>query len=53
MKKNLLTELSEMFRFEDTGDLMIIYGVGAASIFLVLMMMYRYALKNARVLELK
>lgn len=51
-EKNLLTELSEMFRFEDTGDLMIIYGVGAASIFLVLMMMYRYALKNARVLEL-
>jgi len=51
-EKNLRGELSEMLRVEDTGQLMIIYGLGAASIFLVLMLMYRYALKNARVLDL-
>ncbi len=34
------------------GHLMIIYGVGAAGIFLVLMLMYRYALKNSELLQL-
>ena len=41
-----------MARPEDTGSLMIIYGIGAASIFLILMLMYRYALKNSDQLQL-
>jgi magnesium-transporting ATPase (P-type) len=41
-----------MARPEDTGSLMIIYGVGAASIFLILMLMYRYALKISDQLQL-
>ena len=41
-----------MAKPEDTGSLMIIYGIGAASIFLILMLMYRYALKNSDLLQL-
>lgn len=42
-----------MFRGDDTAaDLMIIYGTGAASIFIVLMLMYRYALKQSHLLQL-
>ena len=48
----LLKEFSGMIGAEDIGDLMIIYGIGAASVFFVLMLMYRYALKNAAQLEL-
>jgi uncharacterized membrane protein len=51
-QESILKELSEMARPEDTGALMIIYGLGAASIFLILMLMYRYALKNSHHLEL-
>lgn len=49
----LIQELSGVIRWQkDIGDLMIIYGIGYGSIFFVLMMMYRYALKNADALEL-
>lgn len=37
---------------QEVPQLMIIYGFGAAAIFLTLMFMYRYALKNAEELEL-
>jgi hypothetical protein len=36
----------------DTGQLMIIYGLGASLIFFVLALMYRYALRNAHLLDL-
>ena len=36
----------------DIADLMIIYGIGAASVFFVLRKMYKYALSNADSLEL-
>jgi hypothetical protein len=49
--QDLLKELSGSIRPEDFADLMIIYGMGAASVFFVLMLMYRYALKNAEELE--
>jgi len=39
-------------RYEDMSDLMIIYGLGAASVFFVLVLMYRYALKQADKLQL-
>jgi uncharacterized membrane protein len=48
----LLEEIRGMIKGEDMGQLMIIYGVGAAAVFLVLMQMYRYALKRADDLEL-
>jgi uncharacterized membrane protein len=51
-ERNLLEELSGMLKLQDVGQLMIIYGMGATGIFLVLMLMYRYALKNAKVLNL-
>jgi len=51
-ERTLLEELSGMLKVQDVGQLMIIYGLGAAGIFTVLMLMYRYALKNARILEL-
>ncbi len=41
-----------MISGKDVGDLMIIYGLGAAGIFFVLMLMYRYALTKADELEL-
>lgn len=44
--------LEGMMEGTDMPQLMIIYGIGAASIFIVLMLMYRYALKNADKLEL-
>jgi uncharacterized membrane protein len=50
--QDLSKELSGIIRPQDMGDLMIIYGIGAASVFFVLMLMYRYALKNAEELEL-
>jgi hypothetical protein len=48
----LIEELSGMIKFSDMGDLMIIYGVGAFSVFMVLMLMYRYALSKTEELEL-
>lgn len=43
----LMESLKGMIKGSNMGDLMIIYGVGAASIFFVLMFMYRYALRQA------
>ncbi len=51
-QESILIELSQMAKPEDTAPLMIIYGMGAASIFFILMLMYRYALKNAHLLNL-
>jgi uncharacterized membrane protein len=51
-EQQLLIEVSQMLNRQSTSDLMIIYGVGAAGIFLVLMFMYRYALKNTHLLAL-
>jgi len=51
-QESIIKEVSEMAKPEDTGSLMIIYGIGAASIFLILMLMYRYALKNSDQLQL-
>ena len=51
-QENILIELSQMAKPADTAQLMTIYGIGAASIFLVLMLMYRYALKNSHLLQL-
>ncbi|NOT75277.1 MAG: DUF1211 domain-containing protein [Cyclobacteriaceae bacterium] len=50
--EKLKSEFDGIMKSEDIGDLMIIYGIGAASISLVLMMMYRYALKKSDELEL-
>ncbi len=49
---DLQAEFKGIIKPEDVGDLMIIYGVGAASVFFVLTLMYRYALKSAEQLEL-
>jgi len=40
----LLIELRGTISIQDIGDLMIIYGLGASSVFLVMALMYRYAL---------
>ncbi len=48
----LVREIMSMIHARDVGDLMIIYGIGAASVFLVLALMYRYALSKADDLEL-
>lgn len=50
--EELLKEIMSMIHGRDMGQLMIIYGIGAASVFLVLSMMYRYAHTQANVLEL-
>ena len=49
---SLQAELYGLIAAKDIGDLMIIYGLGAAGIFFVLMLMYRHALKHADELEL-
>lgn len=51
-EKVLLEEISEMIHFREVGQLMIIYAIGAASVFLVLALMYRYAYSQAADLEL-
>lgn len=43
---------TEVIRQEDTGTLMIIYGIGGSLIFLTLSMMYRYALSLKEELDL-
>ena len=50
--EGLLKSLEGNIRYEDMSDLMIIYGLGAASVFFVLVLMYRYALKQADHLQL-
>lgn len=47
-----MRELAELYKGTDMAYLMIIYGIGATGVFVVLMFMYRYALKNAALLEL-
>ena len=52
-QSELAIELSPMYASSrDTAILMIIYGVGVASIFFVLVLMYRHALKKSALLEL-
>jgi uncharacterized membrane protein len=51
-QENLSKELLGMIRGEDMQDLMIIYGIGAFAVFIVLMLMYRYAYGQADALEL-
>lgn len=48
----LLKDLQGMLRGGNMSDLMIIYGVGATSVFFVLVLMYRYALSKAVELQL-
>jgi hypothetical protein len=48
----LRTDLVQMINARDMADLMIIYGVGAGTVFLILMLMYRYALSKKDELEL-
>lgn len=43
----LVKEIMGMIHARDVGDLMIIYGIGAASVFGVLAIMYRYAMSRA------
>lgn len=50
--EGIKAEFAGMIKSQDVADLMIIYGVGAASVFFVLMLMYRYALQAADELEL-
>ncbi len=50
--ETLLHDLQGMISGKDMTDLMIIYGLGASGVFFTLMLMYRYALKNAEELEL-
>jgi len=50
--EKLQKSLEGTIRYEDMSDLMIIYGVGAASVFFVFVLMYRYALKQADNLQL-
>jgi len=49
---DLSNSLTGTITAQNTSELMIIYGVGAASVFFVLMLMYRYALNQAIELEL-
>lgn len=49
---DIVREIMSMIKARDMGQLMMIYGVGAASVFLVLATMYKYALSRADTLEL-
>jgi uncharacterized membrane protein len=49
---HIIEELVQTYKGTDMAYLMIIYGVGATGVFVVLTLMYRYALKNADLLEL-
>ena len=51
-QETLKAEMVGMIRGEDMADLMIIYGLGAFAVFIILMLMYRYAYKQADELEL-
>jgi len=48
----IMVELNKTYAGTDMAYLMVIYGIGATSFFAVLMLMYRYALKNAALLQL-
>jgi uncharacterized membrane protein len=48
----ILNEMGGMIKSKDIADLMIIYGLGAAAVFLVLRWMYAYAYAQAHDLEL-
>lgn len=50
--EKLQTGMLGMIRGEDMTDLMIIYGLGAFAVFMVLMLMYRYAYHQADALQL-
>jgi uncharacterized membrane protein len=49
---DFIEELQSMIKADQVDNLMVIYGLGAASIFLTLAWMYRYAYKRASDLEL-
>ena len=49
---DLLNQIKSMIHARDIGDLMIIYGIGATSVFLVMALMYRYAMTKAQDLDL-
>lgn len=49
---NVGKEINTMISATEMNQLMVIYGLGAASLFIVLMLMYRYALKQKGELEL-
>jgi uncharacterized membrane protein len=51
-QEKLKEEMFGMIKGTDMADLMIIYGLGAFSVFGVLVLMYRYAYKQADALEL-
>ncbi|MFM8912470.1 MAG: TMEM175 family protein [Flammeovirgaceae bacterium] len=51
-KHDLVSDIASMISASDMGDLMIIYGLGAFSVFAVLSLMYRYALRQADALQL-
>ncbi len=51
-KEELLDRLIPMFVGIQIADLMIIYGLGYATVFLILAVMYRYAIKKSGELEL-
>ncbi len=48
----LIQDLQGMLRGGNMSDLMIIYGIGATSVFFVLVLMYRYALSKSVELQL-
>lgn len=50
--RQFIGDLQEMIRADEVASLMIIYGLGAAAIFLVLAWMYDYAYKKSDELEL-
>lgn len=50
--EKFIKDLTQMISADEVGDLMIIYGIGAASIFLTLAWMYHYARKHSVELEL-
>lgn len=50
--KWLLNDLLSMLAGGNMADIMIIYGIGAASVFFVLMLLYRYALSKSEDLAL-
>lgn len=50
--EEVLKEIMSMINDRDMGQLMIIYGIGATSVFLVLSTMYRYAYTQADFLKL-
>jgi uncharacterized membrane protein len=51
-QQELLRDIKSVFVGSHMADLMIIYGTGAAAVFIILSLMYRYALVHADDLEL-